>query len=497
MSVLARIFLVLLIVALPPLLLLSLLFAFGDGLVQRLGQGTTLLVVALAAVGWAAVVSLITSRSFGRDLESLIQLAERGPSDDPASSAAERRLALALDERNHQLGELAAYVREAPITENAAVVARRVVAAVRSVTANPTWSFAVLGTSAPEDLKPGVYEADEHDAVEPIGELHRWASVADEENTSGVRYSDGPWGAFVIVDIGEEDLVHGVLIAPWQGRPEPSAAERELLLLIAQHAALALEHALLYARVRRQAEELDRMADIQRDFLRGITHDLQTPLTSIRAVASELRAAPDLADSAVDDLAVIEQQADRLRRMVAQLLAMSRLEAGALEPRIDVVRVEPLVRRTWTALHSDREFQLRSEGVAHLAIADADRLEQVLWALLDNALKYSHGNSPIEVRIAGLPTDSGQLASVIDVRDHGVGMDRLTRGRAFEQFYRSEVARQMVPDGSGIGLYAAAGLMRAMGGSIGVEEPADGGGTLLRLTLPAEAIHEPIEAGTH
>ena len=93
-------------------------------------------------------------------------------------------------------------------------------------------------------------------------------------------------------------------------------------------------------------------------------------------------------------------------------------------------------------------------------MADADRLEQVLWAVLDNAVKYSPSQSPVAARI---DAQDGMLA--VTIRDRGAGMDTTTRERAFEQFYRSDAARRLAPDGSGVGLYAASGLMRAMGGS--------------------------------
>jgi signal transduction histidine kinase len=120
------------------------------------------------------------------------------------------------------------------------------------------------------------------------------------------------------------------------------------------------------------------------------------------------------------------------------------------------------------------------EGAAHLAVADPDRLEQVLWALFDNAVKYSPAGSPIDIRIAPV---GDQLA--ITVRDRGAGMDDATRGQAFEQFYRSDRARKLAPDGSGVGLYAARGLIEAMGGSIGIESRI-GEGTAITLRIPAE-----------
>ena len=166
--------------------------------------------------------------------------------------------------------------------------------------------------------------------------------------------------------------------------------------------------------------------------------------------------------------------------MVSQLLVASRLEAGGLVPQVEVFAVPPLVERTWAALRADRPFELRVEGTPHLAVADPDRLEQVLWALLDNAVKYSPAGSPIEVAVA--PVD-GSLD--VTVRDRGTGMDDETLRQAFDQFYRSTQARKLAPDGSGVGLYAAKGLVEAMGGSVRLES-ALGAGTAVTVRLTAE-----------
>jgi signal transduction histidine kinase len=276
---------------------------------------------------------------------------------------------------------------------------------------------------------------------------------------------------------------------------KPTPSELDLFELLGLQAATAIDHALLYARVRSQADELNRMAAIQTDFLRGVTHDLQTPLTSICALASELGESAALDDAARSDLDTIAHQAERLRRMVSQLLVASRLEVGAVTPSQEVLRTEPIVRQTWEALRADRRFELVDDGPAHLVIADPDRLEQVLWAVLDNAVKYSQPRSLVRVRLAASPADpSGeQLEARIEVTDEGAGMDDATRQRAFEQFYRSADARRLAPDGSGVGLYAARGLMRAMGGDIGIESRL-GAGTTVALTIPAEQAAEATQA---
>jgi len=104
----------------------------------------------------------------------------------------------------------------------------------------------------------------------------------------------------------------------------------------------------------------------------------------------------------------------------------------------------------------------------------------VLWAILDNAVKYSPAGSGVHVLVQ---PDGDQLA--ITIRDNGIGMDEATRQRAFEQFYRSGDARRLAPDGSGVGLYAASGLMSAMGGSVTIDSEL-GRGTAFTLRVPAE-----------
>jgi signal transduction histidine kinase len=492
----SRLFLVLLLVALPPLVLLGILEGVGGGLVAQLGQGTTLLVVGLAATVWAGVLALFASRSFGDEVRALVALAERGdslptPEEAVAEPSALRRLSTALEDRNAQLAQLVEHLRAAPISEDIAVVARSMVVAARSVTHNPTWILAILG-SADSVLAPAVYGGPD-DPPAPVAELHRWAAVTGDD-PSRPRLLEGPWGRFLVVPVGISggSALRALLLSPWEGRATPTGAEMTLLQLLGEHAAAAIEHAVLYSELRTRTDQLNRMAAIQTDFLRGVTHDLQTPLTSIRALASELETGPHTDAAAQIDLQTIAFQADRLRRMVGQLLVVSRLEAGAVAPRQEVLRLEPIVQRTWQALRAtDRPFELHSEGPPFLVVADADRLEQVLWALLDNAVKYSPAGSPITVSVTATAVDGGLVAEVA-VIDRGPGMDAQTLEHAFDQFYRASSARRDAPDGSGIGLYAARGLVAAMGGNIRIGR--NHGETRVVISLPAEPIDDDVES---
>ena len=480
-----RAFLALLLAVLPPLLLLVGALLLTDSILAGADPDLVALFVVVASIVWAALLAIVYARALGEDVRALVALARHGTDGDGSGDDAYRAMAASLDERNRQVGTLARESRAVPIDDDPQHVTMAIVGSVREVMRDATWRCAVLASEHPELLPAGVYhDSDEAAAPEPIGDLERWASTASPE--SGARRVEGPWGAFAVVDLAVESGVRSILYAPWEGRPSPTRAELDLLTLVGQHAAAALEHSLLYARVRSQADELNRLAAIQADFLRGVTHDLQTPLTSIGALAVELQADAAVPDGARADLESIAHQAERLRRMVGQLLVASRLEAGAVTPVQEVFTVRPLVERTWSALRADRPFSLVVEGTPHLAVGDPDRLEQVLWAVLDNAVKYSPAGSEIGVR--AVPAD-GRLR--IAVTDQGGGMDDETRERAFEQFYRSPEARRMAPDGSGIGLYAAKGLMTAMGGGLEIES-RPGVGTTVEVVLPAE----PADGGS-
>lgn len=494
-----RLFAVIAVVALPGLAALALVLGFAEAWVTQVGVGTATFLVGLATLGWAGIVAGLTARALSRDLHDVVAIATRGggatlegtEGADDELRTVQRQLRTALDERNRQIATLAADVAGAPITGGPVEVAARVVAVARQVTGDPTWLLVVLHAADAEALPAGVHDADLQTPPRAVDELEQWAAVTGDPARLQPRHLIGPWGAVVVVDISSGDELTAFLLAPWEGRPEPSHAERDLLSLIAQVAGSALEHSLLYARLQAQTDELNRLAAVQRDFLRGITHDLQTPLTSIRALAADIRQEAELTSQARADLEAIAHQADRLRRMVGQLLAVSRLEAGALEPRQEVFRVAPIVQRTWEALRPEqRPFSLETDGPMQLAVGDPDRFEQVLWAVLDNAVKYSPPRSEITVRIAaGMTPEWLEVA----VADRGGGMSADLRERAFDQFFRSDDARRAAPDGSGIGLYAARGLMEAMGGTIHLEDAAEGAGTVVRVRLPAEPV--PADEG--
>ena len=203
-----------------------------------------------------------------------------------------------------------------------------------------------------------------------------------------------------VLRAGGDEL--GVLVGRIAATRVWERADQDLLELYAGEVAVAIRNAQLFERVESQNSQLLELDAAKDDFLRGVSHNLQTPLTSIRAYADQLgRDQPDRR------LGIIAEQTDRLSRMVRQLLTVTRLESGALKPRGEVVALAHPVRRAWEALAAESvPFTVDDQSGGWLAVADVDQLDQVLWAVLDNALKYGE-RSPISVEIAPEPGEAG------------------------------------------------------------------------------------------
>jgi signal transduction histidine kinase len=229
-----------------------------------------------------------------------------------------------------------------------------------------------------------------------------------------------------ILRAGAEEL--GVLIGHLPATRLWERADQDLLELYASEVAVAIRNAQLFERVESQNSQLLELDAAKDDFLRGVSHNLQTPLTSIRAYADQLgRDQPDRR------LGIIAEQTDRLSRMVRQLLTVTRLESGALRPRGEVVALAHPVRRAWEALAVvDVPFTVDDRSAGWLAVADVDQLDQVLWALLDNAVKYG-GASPVAVEIVP-EAEASRLR--LTISDLGPGVAEGDRARLFRRFER-------------------------------------------------------------
>jgi len=264
-------------------------------------------------------------------------------------------------------------------------------------------------------------------------------------------------------------------------------ADQDLLELYAVVVGVAVRNAELFARVEHQNRALVEADAAKDDFFRGVSHNLQTPLARIRGYAERIAA-----DTGDRRASIVAEQSERLSRMVRQLLIVTRVDAGTLRPRTEVLALGPRVRRTWEALAAEEvELTLEDGSTGWLAIADGDQVDQVLWALLDNAVKHG-GRAPVVVSIVPVP-DDGELR--LTVTDGGPGVDPADRERLFGRYERGRRwgASGDVDgggEGSGLGLYVSQALCRAMGGDLVLEPQAPGGGAAFTVILAAERAEE-------
>jgi len=261
-----------------------------------------------------------------------------------------------------------------------------------------------------------------------------------------------------------------------------SPEQARLLTALAYYAALGAERARLTATAER-AEAERRVERLRSALLTAISHDLRTPLTTIKGIAEEIRRGADR-----ELAAVIEGEADWLDSLVGDLLDLSRIYSGAVRPALAVNTVDDLLgaalRRASGALrgHEVEVDQPKDELLA--GVFDFTQTLRILVNLLDNAGKYSPPGSRIDV---GARVRADRLT--IDVMDRGPGVPEAERSRIFESFYRPP---GVPPDvrGHGLGLAIARGLAEAQEGSVRFS-PRSGGGSIFTLELPAAPAFTP------
>ncbi|MFP3939368.1 MAG: ATP-binding protein [Thermoanaerobaculia bacterium] len=231
--------------------------------------------------------------------------------------------------------------------------------------------------------------------------------------------------------------------------------------------------------------EKRRLEEVRRDFVANVSHELKTPLTSIRGFVETLLSGA-IHDDAVNVkfLAKIGEQVDRLERLVADLLELRRIEAhrgtGALADVEWRPLVETALRQVETAL-GDKGLRCEVEepGGPVVVRADPDALVRVLVNLLDNAIRYT--DPPGLVRVRLLEEDG---TGVLEVEDSGVGIPRDHLPRIFERFYRVDPARSKERGGTGLGLSIVKNLVESMGGTVAVESRV-GRGSRFIVRLPS------------
>jgi two-component system sensor histidine kinase MtrB len=251
-------------------------------------------------------------------------------------------------------------------------------------------------------------------------------------------------------------------------------------------ARLAESYNEMAASIQSQIRQLEEFGALQRRFTSDVSHELRTPLTTVRMAAEVLHAQVDPTDATASRAAqLLVDQLDRFEGLLADLLEISRLDAGMAELGLEVLDVGALVRRaaeTVRPLVEDTGTPLlldlgEDDDEPVLAEIDPRRVERILRNLLANAIDHGEGR-PIEVRLAA---DEGALAVV--VRDHGVGLKPGEAGLVFNRFWRADPSRQRRSGGTGLGLAISLEDARLHGGWLQAWGEVDRG-AVFRLTLP-------------
>ncbi|MCX7617412.1 ATP-binding protein [Tepidiforma sp.] len=279
-----------------------------------------------------------------------------------------------------------------------------------------------------------------------------------------IESRDGLFGAMTFLRVG--------------GSRHFDGRDVELARQVGARAAIAIDHARLY-------DEARRANDAKDEFLGFISHELRTPITVIHGGAHVLRTRraeldPDVADGILAD---VEREAERLSRMLENLLALSRAELDRDVP-VEPVLLQRLIPRLVAGLDPGNgcTVDVRVETSPPPVAGDPGYLEHVLRNLIQNAAKYSPPGTTIEVVVAG--DASGGTVSVLD---RGPGVPPEDIDRIFERFYRSSRTAGLAP-GAGLGLAVCRRLIEGMGGTIRAELRQEGG---LAVTFWLPAFADP------
>jgi two-component system, OmpR family, sensor histidine kinase KdpD len=299
-------------------------------------------------------------------------------------------------------------------------------------------------------------------------EVQRLAASSGSPVSLEPAAPDGTNKALQVVALVATEEAVGLMAlrgAPW------SRAEQQLLRAFANHLALALERAGLRddAVRARLLEEVDRL---RRALVGAVSHDLRTPLATIKVSASALLdSAASLGPGDVKELAeLVDAQADRLDRLVSNLLDMTRVQSGALELRRQPASVADLVDEALLVLGRGKSAgDVRWDAPADLPLVDVDHLlvRQVLANLVDNAVRYSPPGAPVTVSARRVAGDKVEVR----VTDSGPGVPATEQERIFQMFNRREAGGR-----GGLGLAISQAFLDAHGERIWVEDASSRGG---------------------
>ena len=229
-------------------------------------------------------------------------------------------------------------------------------------------------------------------------------------------------------------------------------------------------------------ERLKKTDEVRKRFVSDASHELKTPLASIKLLTDSINQNADMDEETIRDfVSDIGMEADRLTRITEKLLALTRMDNGSYAPRtaVDVKRVAEDALHMLTPLADERQIDLRATLAENCIVhSSADELYQVLFNLVENAVKYNKPGGTIWVELCREKENA-----VLTVADSGIGIPEEDKPKIFDRFYRVDKARSREAGGTGLGLSIVRDTVVSNGGTIAVSD-RPGGGTVFTVQLP-------------
>jgi two-component system, OmpR family, sensor histidine kinase KdpD len=348
----------------------------------------------------------------------------------------------------------------------------------------------LLADSTPDAPRPGGPSVSTL-SRRPGDEPARWVRAHLAPGTTAASDPARPTALYRVTVASDDETVGYLWAVRLRSAGDPTMEATRLMALAADQLGLALKRERLAreataAAVARESEAL------KTALLDSVSHDLRTPLASIRAAAGALMdpAVPFDDDERRQVARTIDSEAERLDRIVHNVLDMSRIEAGALRPELEVLPLDSAVGTVVQRMAPSFGSRLRVDLPDDLppVLVDAVYLDEAVTNLLENALR--HGGPEAAVRVGAAATAAGRVA--VTIEDGGRGVPPEAMPHLFEKFYRVRQPGESSRRGLGIGLSVVKGMVEAMGGTV-TAGASELGGLAVTLDLPAAPM-PPDEA---
>lgn len=235
--------------------------------------------------------------------------------------------------------------------------------------------------------------------------------------------------------------------------------------------------------------ELRKLENVRTEFVANVSHELKTPLTSIKGFVETLKTGDiDDKQDEIRFLNIIEDEADRLYRLINDILCLSELEQKKAKLINEEIRVDEAVKAVLSVLKNQSEkknikLTMQVEEKLRNPFGDTDKFKQMLINLVDNSIKYTPENGIVRVEAYNRINEAGQDRIIIKVTDNGIGIPKQHIPRLFERFYRVDKARSRNVGGTGLGLAIVKHIVILLNGEIEVDSEV-GKGTEFRIILP-------------